>query len=478
MCACGPPAARRRRRKDDHLSLVAGISRTRRRELTERGVPTLTALASMPIRPKWRSARSAAPPDRTNACASRPRVQLEARSKGLVFELLPVAEGEGLGRLPEPTPGDMFLDLEGDPFAGPLAGPPELRGREYPFGLVTLKDDGTPVYTARWAETPEKEKAAFEAVMDQIALARQQHPGMHVFHYAPYEPSAFKRLMGRHATRQEEMDALLRSGTFVDLYAVVRQGLRAGVERYSIKNLEQFYGFTRDVDLRDARLNLMAMELAVEENKVDELKPEVLVAVEGYNRDDCVSTLRLRDWLEQLRAEVCAGTRIPEGASGPVDIPRPAQQPGEASDALTEWQQRIEALRGRLLQVEDPSRRLLAFLLDWHRREAKAVWWEYFRLLELPEEELLYEPGAVGGLEFVGEVRKEKRSFVHRYRYPPQEMELRRGQKLRTKDGKEWAGIVGVDRIDAHHRRPRGAIEGWPEAHGGVRAHQCEHQGD
>ncbi|MFO7695351.1 MAG: TM0106 family RecB-like putative nuclease [Vicinamibacterales bacterium] len=444
VCVWAARCAQRRRR-DDHLSLVAGISRTQRRELTERGVPTLTALASMPIRPMtFRPKRGAA--ESYERVREQGRVQLEARSKGLVLELLPVAEGEGLSRLPEPTPGDMFLDLEGDPFAGPLAGPPELRGREYLFGLATLKDDGTAVYTAYWAETPKKEKAAFEAVMDQIALARRQHPGMHVFHYAPYEPSAFKRLMGRHATRQEEMDVFLRSGTFVDLYAVVRQGLRAGVERYSIKNLEPFYGFKRDVDLRDARLNLMAMELAVETDRVGDLKPEVLAAVEGYNRDDCVSTLRLRDWLEQLRADVCAGTRTPEGALGPVDIPRPAQQPGEASEALTEWQQRIEALRGRLLQVEDPSRRLLAFLLDWHRREAKAVWWEYFRLLELPEEELLYEPGAVGGLEFVGEVRREKRSFVHRYRYPPQEMELRRGQKLRTKDGKEWAAIVGVER--------------------------------
>ena len=196
-----------RRRKDDHLSLVAGISRTQRRELTERGVPTLTALASMPIRPMtFRPKRGAA--ESYERVREQARVQLEARSKGPVFELLPVAEGEGLSRLPEPTPGDMFLDLEGDPFAGRRA---ELRGREYLFGLVTLKDDGTPVYTAFWAETPEKEKAAFEAVMDRIALARQQHPGMHVFHYSPYEPSAFKRLMGRHATRQEDMDVLLRS---------------------------------------------------------------------------------------------------------------------------------------------------------------------------------------------------------------------------------------------------------------------------
>ena len=72
---------------------------------------------------------------------------------------------------------------------------------------------------------------------------------MHVYHYAPYEPSAFKRLMGRYATRGDALDVMLREGRFVDLYGVVRQGLLAGIERYSIKNLEVFYGFDRAVAL-------------------------------------------------------------------------------------------------------------------------------------------------------------------------------------------------------------------------------------
>ena len=87
---------------------------------------------------------------------------------------------------------------------------------------------------------------------------------MHVYHYAPYEPSAFKRLMGRYATREDELDRLLRGGRFVDLYGVVRQGLRAGVERYSIKNLEPLYGFARAVPLPDASRALRVMEQALE----------------------------------------------------------------------------------------------------------------------------------------------------------------------------------------------------------------------
>jgi uncharacterized protein len=83
-----------------------------------------------------------------------------------------------------------------------------------------------------------------------------EHPDLHVYHYAPYEPAALKRLLGRYATREEEIDQMLRAHLFVDLYGVVRQGLRASVESYSIKKLEPFYDFTRATDLQNARLAL------------------------------------------------------------------------------------------------------------------------------------------------------------------------------------------------------------------------------
>ena len=40
---------------------------------------------------------------------------------------------------------------------------------------------------------------------------------MHVYHYAQYEITALKRLMGRYGTREDELDDLLRRGVFVDL---------------------------------------------------------------------------------------------------------------------------------------------------------------------------------------------------------------------------------------------------------------------
>jgi uncharacterized protein len=257
-----------------------------------------------------------------------------------------------------------------------------------------------------------------------------------VYHYAPYEPSALKRLSCRYATRERELDALLRGGAFVDLYAVVKQALRAGVERYSIKNLEALTGYERAVDLAHARRHLQAVELALERGT--ELDAAVRGAVEGYNRDDCASALRLRDWLEELRAK-----RVAEGAA----VPRPELRSGAPSEAVGEREARVATLRARLLAEDDRARFLLAYLLDWHRREDKATWWEYFRLRDLTDEELIDERAAVAGLSFLAEVGQVRRSFVLRFSYSPQELELRRGQELKLRDEKKtWGEIVAVDR--------------------------------
>lgn len=64
---------------------------------------------------------------------------------------------------------------------------------------------------------------------------------MHVYHYAPYETTALTKLAARHGTREAELDNLLRAGVFVDVYAVVRGGIRTSQPSLSIKKLEPFY---------------------------------------------------------------------------------------------------------------------------------------------------------------------------------------------------------------------------------------------
>jgi uncharacterized protein len=440
------PLCNEKRHKDDHLSLVAGITRVQRGEFESRGLRTLSDLGRLPLPIPFRPDRGSA--DSYVRVREQARLQLDSRGKTPpLHELCDIVEGEGLCRLPAPSAGDIFLDLEGDSLA--VEG-----GREYLFGLVTLGHDGAPRYAAYWGLNDRDERTSFEAVMDLIVDAIAAHPDMHVYHYAPYESTAFKRLMGRYATRENELDGMLRAGRLVDLYAVVRQGLRAGIERYSIKNLEPLYSFTRAVPLVDANRGLRAFEYALAVGATDALPVEVRATVEGYNKDDCISTLRLRDWLESLRRDAEKGGAV---------IPRPTLDAAEPSAELDERQRNTEALRQRLLagiegvpavDSAEHARWLLAHLLDFHRREDKAGWWKYYALCDSTDEELLDEPEAVAGLEHqercetTRNVRTKKPtgSVVDRYRYPPQEMEIRRGHVLKNRDGSTFGDVIEVDR--------------------------------
>jgi uncharacterized protein len=393
------------------------------------------------------------------------------------FELLlpPVVE-QGLCRLPEPSVGDLFLDLEGDPFA-------REGGREYLFGLgrasrasrasgasgasgagrppllaiAEALDEGEFRYTARWAFDDRTERDAFEAVVDEITDRWAVDPQMHVYHFGHHEPAALKRLMGRYASREDAIDRLLRAERFVDLHQVVRHAVRAGVESYSIKQLERFYEFIRDVPVVEAAQQRRNLEIALETGAIRVVSDDVIQAVECYNRDDCRSTRSLRDWLEGLR-----GRAIAAGYA----IARPTVRPPEPPENVSELQAQVEELRVQLLagvndephhrSAEQQSRWLLAYLLDWHRREDKVAWWEYYRLRDLPDEDLFDEPRAIAGLEFVEslgpvfakETRKPTSKMIDRFTYPPQEMEIRDDDELKLKDETRFGDVENVDRVN------------------------------
>jgi len=448
-----------RRRASDHLSFVAGISRLQRRELEALGIHTLHGLAG--------AALPLDPPPRRGAPETYVRVHHQARVQRdsppgapPVVELLEGVEaGKGLARLPEPSPGDVFLDLEGDPFA-------EDGGLEYLFGWVTV-EGSEPRYEGRWALGRAAEKTAFEELVDTLHARWAAHPGFAVYHFGAYEPAALKRLMGRHATRENELDQLLRGERFVDLHAVVREHLRIGVEVYGLKQLEAVHGFERDLALREASLQKNVFERALELGAVADAPPESREAVERYNRDDCVSTWRLRDWLETKREEAIA-----VGAS----LPRPELGEGHASDEQEERSAELQALMDALLEgvAEDPDARtpeerarwILAHLLEWHRREGKAGWWDFFRLADLPAEDLRGEKNGLVGLEHVERIPQGKSLPVDRYRFPAQDHDVRPGRDLFVTKDQELGTVEEIDlaarTVDVKKRRV--SVDLHPEA--------------
>lgn len=434
-------ACDQQRRQDDHLSLVANISKAQVTELVDHDIATVAQLAAMPLPLAWKPERgSAAALERSRDQA---RLQVMARTaEALPYEIMPCEQGYGLTRLPEPDEGDIFLDFEGDPFVGE-------GGLEYLLGYRFKNDAGEIEYRGIWATTRAEEKEAFEAFMDFTSRRFQTHPRFHIYHYGAYERSALTRLMGRYATREDELDRLLRATRLVDLLTVVRQSVRAGVESYSIKRLEPLYGFTRDAALPDANLALTRVQMALELDDEQGILLDDRTVVEAYNRDDCASTEYLRDWLEGRRAKLVA--------SG-AEMVRPIDGEPQPAEAIAEWLETIkpvmEALTAgndadpALRTPEEHGRWLLAQMLEWHRREDKAVWWELFRLAELSAEELIDEKAGLAGLEFVASIGGTAQCPIHRYRFPVQEADLRPGKDLRSVGGAKYGCVEAISQDD------------------------------
>ncbi|HET9943620.1 MAG TPA: TM0106 family RecB-like putative nuclease, partial [Terriglobia bacterium] len=412
-----------RRRQDDHLSFVAGVSKLQITELDKWNVSTLEALGQLPLPLEHKPERGGI--EGFIKVREQARLQLHRRTTGSpIHELLAPEADRGLARLPEPSPGDIFLDFEADPFV-------EDGGIEYLLGYVRNGE-----YAAHWAFDRQHERESFEGFIDLVVRQRALHPGLHVFHFSHYEPTALKRLMGRYATREDEVDRLLRAGVFVDLYGILKQALRASVERYSLKDLEVFFGFERATDLRDARKSLTAMECALELNQVDSLPQEVRNTVESYNREDCLSAAKLRDWLEELRLGLIAGGQI---------IPRPPLQTGEPSEDVDARRKRAGELMDRMLEGNpNPAQTMLAHMIEWHRREEKAPWWEYFRLRQLTDAELLEERDGLAGLVFVKRIGGTAACPIDRYQFPPQDTQIREDDAVETATGK----VGSVEAID------------------------------
>jgi predicted RecB family nuclease len=449
-----------RREADEHLSLVARIQRSQRTRLMQRAISTVSQLAAS--EPTDRPSRIGAATFETLRAQARLQ-QIQRTTGQLRYELLAPKEGCGFAHLPQPSPGDVFFDMEGDPFFD--------EGLEYLFGVVTLEADG-PQFRAFWATDRSSEKQAFEGFIDFVIERLERFPDLHIYHYAPYEATAIKRLMGLHATREDEVDRLLRGKVLVDLYTVVRQGLRVGQPNYSIKSIEAFYMGKRDTEVAEGGDSIVAFEQFLETGD-----QSLLQSIERYNEDDCRSTHLLREWLLARRDEAIQtfGQAIPW---------KPQANPYEPDPEI---QAELDELQAALIaQVPDAAADrdddqhahwLMAQLLDYHRREAKPAWWAYFERLEADEEQLTeVDTEALGGLSDTGAtptpLPPPSRSLVHTLRFPAQEHKISEGsfidpatEKAVTVESIDNAtGILEISRAATRSREPlpRALIPGTP----------------
>jgi predicted RecB family nuclease len=404
-----------RRRADDHLSFVAGVRRTHRDVLAASGTTTLAALATLPVDAEI----AGLAPERLDILRGQAGLQHESRvTEEPTRRHLPAGRERGYARLPKRSAGDVFFDFEGDPYVG-------AQGIEYLWGWTTA--DGT--YHHIWAHDEAQEAAALRAFVAWVDDRRERHPDLHVFHYGAHEASKLKSLTQQHGLGETAIDAWLRAGVLVDLYAVVRQAMQVGEESYSLKRLERHYGFERrEHTVRDGGGSIVAYEAWLETRDDD-----VLEAIRRYNAEDCESTAELYRWLlDDMRpaASIALDADFDELAKPD------AEDKGEPG-----FMAELGPVRERLLlgiplgedvevDADQAERRLLAHLLLYHYRESKPQYWHWFAMRDMTPDALVDEREAIGmiALDTTVEPVPDKRSLRWTYRFPAQESKLEAGR--------------------------------------------------
>jgi uncharacterized protein len=409
----------------DDLSLIAGISRSQIIRLREAGVDTVVELAALPadaiiarISPatlatlrEQAAMQVATRKDGTIAWALRPRNSAQPR--------------RGLALLPPPSPLDIFLDLEGFPYAE--------GGLEYLIGATTIEANATLTFHDWWAHDSVQEKEAFEAFIDWAWQRLKDDPALHIYHYAAYERTAFSRLSIKYATREYELDQLLRHDVFVDLYTVVRQGMVIGTPSYSLKDIEHLYMPPRTEDVSSAGGSVIAYQKWLDSGEPEAWQESpILAAIRDYNRVDCESMVPLRAWLLERQREAGVGW-----------MPRPDADESAISDREPKEVERFAAeLMARATAHTEGSEarrvtELLAWLLEYHRRDNKPMWWQYFEWLKMTDEQLYDDPNCLAGVARTERAPvPDKRSMIYEFAFDAdQETRLHAGSKVHFLSG-------------------------------------------
>jgi predicted RecB family nuclease len=355
-------------REHDDLLLVAGMRVSQRARLLDADITTVAALAEH---------RGPVPelPDRVvTSLTAQARLQVAPKVDGKpAYE---VADAQPLMLLPNPDKGDLFFDFEGDPLWS-IDG--REWGLEYMFGVLGNSDDFHPL----WAHDRAEERKALLDFLAMVRKRRKRYPNMHVYHYASYEKTALLRLAGRYGVGEDDVDDLLRHGVLVDLFPLVRKSIRIGTENYSLKSLEPLYmgGELRSGDVTTATdsITQYARYCALRDQDQHDEAAVVLKEIEEYNRYDCRSTRKLRDWLINRAIE----SGVPPLGAQPVKA-------GGQIEADDQLERRLAKFVGEDITARTANQTAVAMISaarGYHRREDKPYWWAHFDRLNNPVDE-------------------------------------------------------------------------------------------
>lgn len=300
----------------------------------------------------------------------------------------------GIFGTPPAHPLDIYFDLEGDPFAAT----PTL---DYLWAYC----DADGKYYYRWAHSPQEERDAFLWFLDELHEREKTGGDWNVYHYNTYEVTSMRRIAQawpdevRRGELVAEVDRLVAE-RFDDLYRRIDVGLRTREGSTSLKIVEKLAGYDRSAQasaVARADDSIKAYETFIASTDEAE-RAEILEGIRQYNVHDVRATLAVHHWLRQITGDVPDAsliTNATDSTGREVTLTGGDEEEYEQSEQVRVRIESTAKLRDQLLAAAAQAQaagstlrsglsangaRLLAEMLEWHRRESIVTFLDSKRL--------------------------------------------------------------------------------------------------
>jgi len=411
----------------DHLNQIAKIRSDQIIKINKHGIKTLSQFAELKKTEKIKDLHSRIFIKHLNQAKLLVKYK---KTKVPQFKTLPSEDDRGFNKIPKKSNHDLFFDIEGlDKILNSEEFEADKQALEYLFGIYDPGDKNAP-YKYFWAHNQKEEKEKFIELLMFISSHLQKYPDAHIYHFNHYEKTALTKLMSKHDTCLEQVNDVLRYGKLIDLNAVVNQGMQVSEREYSLKNLEKFYNYKRQGEIKkasDSTDKYLDWIETGEEKLLEEIKL--------YNREDCESTYFLREWLLDIR---------------PRDAVYAIKKEPEVREK--NWERENEELK-KLIDKnckDQEIKQTLKDILGFHKREEALYWQGIFnRAANKNDEDLIDDAKCIGFMEKIseenlGKTPKGLSKKVFKYKFSKQDFKIKiKDNLINATDGDLKTNTVG-----------------------------------
>ena len=394
--------------EEDHLNQIAGIRKDQIQKIKKYGIKTLKTFSQLNESEKIEDLN----PLTFKTHLSQAKLMMKSIKTGKPeYKLLEIKEHRGFNKLPKKTKNDIFFDIEGlDKVLNEEDSENNKTGLEYLFGLYYFEND-KPNFKYFEAHNRNDEKKALINLLEFIGQHLKKYPDSYIYHYNHYEKTALINLVKKHDTNFEQVNDLLREEKLVDLFHVVKQGIQVSEKEYSLKNLEKYYGFKRAGEIKKANEST-DIYLDWVETQEKELFDKIIL----YNKEDCVSTYELREWLLDIKPENTSWQKQKE----------PIERENNWEKENAEYKKLInKELKGSEIK------NILCDILGYHKREDMVYWVNFYnRTTNKIPEQLIEDAECIGDMFQTKKEKNEKGVNVYTYKYDDQEFKIQEKDRI------------------------------------------------